>query len=213
MRLTGVTSQPESSKLDWAVAAAAPKVQRIVERLAAEAKSYNAFAQRLTEIFPKVENDISIRAQLQKLPALGRDPAPGELEALLVEMSDLMSKMSPDALGEQEKLLLLVSKIHPAQWRDMRAERRDRERCNSFDELLAYWRERVTDDALERYLYAQAKGVTKEKIHLLGEQPEAESSGKGGKGKGQSRGRGKGKGQGPDKPPRQAEASFKAKIT
>ena len=63
MRLTGVIRAPEGTKLDWAVAAATMKVKRLVERLAEEAESFEQFSQKLCEVFPKVENNISLREQ------------------------------------------------------------------------------------------------------------------------------------------------------
>ena len=40
------------------------------------------FLHRLEETYPKVENDIAIRQELNKLPPLGKEPTPGELELL-----------------------------------------------------------------------------------------------------------------------------------
>jgi len=116
------------------------KYQRVVEKLAEESADLRQFLHRLEETYPKVENDIAIRQQLGKLPPLGKETTPGELELLLVEFFDLMGKLSPSALSEQEKILLLVGKIHPTQWREMRADKRNCERCDRFQYLVDFWR-------------------------------------------------------------------------
>jgi len=101
LRLTGVGHQADSIQLDWCVAASTAKVQRIVERLAEEAQTFEGFATRLQQVFPRVENDFSIRALLAKLPQLGKEPAPAELEQLLVETEYLLSRLSPNAVEKR----------------------------------------------------------------------------------------------------------------
>ena len=88
----------------------------------------------------------------------------------------------------------------------MRSERFNRSRFNSYDELLAFWREKVKDDALERYLYSQAKATTSqnkgsERVDFVGEATQPD----------QGKGKGKGKGARP-KDSGSAEPQFKARI-
>ena len=84
---------------------------------------------------------------------LGRESTPQEVESLLIEMEELFSRMTPGALGLQESLLILVSKIHPMTWKEIRAERLNRRKCDSYESLKDLLREKAKDDHLERYLF------------------------------------------------------------
>ena len=50
-----------------------------VERLAETTRDFAAFVAKLEEIFPKLETDTTIRAKLNDVPALPREPSPQQV--------------------------------------------------------------------------------------------------------------------------------------
>jgi hypothetical protein len=80
--------------------------------------SFVGFIQKMESLFPSIENDISLRDALKKIPMLSREPTPQEVEHLLIEFSEIMSRMSTGAMGSQEALLMLVQKIPAQTWKD-----------------------------------------------------------------------------------------------
>ena len=74
-----------------------------------------------------------------------------------MELNGLLSKMSPGAMSAQEKTLTLVSKIHPLAFKELRAEKKNRSRCEDFEQLCELLREKAWDDTLERHIFNQQK--------------------------------------------------------
>ena len=65
--------------------------------------------------------------------------------------------MSPGALGDQEKLLLLAKKIHPKTFQELRLDRFYKRRTESFQELKSALLEKSQEDWIERQLFHQKK--------------------------------------------------------
>ena len=126
-----------------------------MDSLADKTSSFEELLESINQVFPKVENSISVRQQLAKILPLQRETSPQEVESLLLEMETLFLKLPPEAFSEEEKGLLLVSKIPPQTWKEIRSERCWRNRCDSFESLKELLREKVRDDTLERFLFAQ----------------------------------------------------------
>ena len=51
----------------------------------------------------------------------------------------------------------LVSKIHPLAFKELRAEKKNRSRCEDFEQLCELLREKAWDDTLERHIFNQQK--------------------------------------------------------
>ena len=107
-------------------------------------------------------------------------------------------------MSPQEKTLTLVGKIHPTAFKDLRADRNNRPKCEDFHLLAQLLREKAVDDTLEKHIYQQQKEPKafpkEQKLNVDMEQgvPEHQPLGKGkGKGKGLGKGRGKGKAASP----------------
>ena len=71
---TQVEHSDERTKLDWLVAASIGKSTIIVENLADDATTLIEALDRMATVFPKIENDLSVRQQLEKLPFLQYAP-------------------------------------------------------------------------------------------------------------------------------------------
>ena len=66
LRFTQVEHCDEGTKLDWLVAASIVKSAIIVENLADDATSLIEALDRMATVSPKIENDLSVRQQLEK---------------------------------------------------------------------------------------------------------------------------------------------------
>jgi len=206
LRLTGLGQAPEKLKLDWLIEACSPKVKRLVEKACEEMHwSLSGTLQQLEKLFPKIENDLTVRASLEKLVALPQSPEPAAVAQLFLEMDELMAHLSEKAMSDQEKYLVLLSKIHPKMYQEIRGDRFLKGRSETYESLREVLMEKANDDWLEKQL--QKRNVTHHALKPLVEvqdqspPPEKGGKGKGGKGKG---GKGKG-GRGPpgQKPPPQ----------
>ena len=99
LRLSGVHRASERVKLDWVLVAAAPNFRKLLEKVVEEEPTWEGFWDRMEKLFPKVENDLSIREKLRQVPQLPKEASPHEVEVLLLELNDLFSKLSPGAMS------------------------------------------------------------------------------------------------------------------
>ena len=233
LRLSQLTTAEDQVKLDWLYQACTGKVKRILDGILEKETHFESVLERLAELFPKVENTISVRQLLQKVPPLPYKMFPADVEQMFLELETLFTKIPAESMSQDEKLLLLVSKINAAQWKEIRAERSWRKRCETYEDLKTLLREKARDDYLERFLLDQVQ--KKERTFYMESQGQNYGKGYGkgkgwhanefqsqemhfqlseqGKGKGKGRGRGEpnagkgGKGKGEPKAP-----EFKAKI-
>ena len=113
LRLTGVLSADNLTKKDWLIQSCSPKVKKVVETLAERVESFEELLEEIDKVFPKVENSVSLKAQLSKIAPLNRDPSPADVEHLFLEVETIFSKLSIGAMSDEDKLLTLVSKVSP----------------------------------------------------------------------------------------------------
>ena len=184
----------DDTKRDWLIQACNPKIRKMVDSLADKTSTFEELLESISQIFPKVENSISIRQQLAKVQMLSREATPSEVETLLLEIESLFLKLPPNTFSEEEKTLLLVSKIPPPMLKEIQTERAWRSRCDTFESLKDLLREKAKDDALERHIFNQMQ--KRDKTFFMADdafshqqfamQEHGKGKGKGGRGKGET---------------------------
>ena len=113
LRLSGVEGAPTSFQFDWLVQCTVPKFRKVVERVVEEHKDWEPLLLALAELFPRLENDLTLRVSFEKLPSSPFSPEPAQVKRLLVEFEEVCSRTTLGALGAQEKYLLFSRKVHP----------------------------------------------------------------------------------------------------
>jgi hypothetical protein len=165
LRLSGVEGCSEAFQLDWLIQCSTSKVKKIVEKVVEENKSLELALLSLAELFPRLENDLTLRESLERLPPLPYGPEPSQVKKLLVEFAEVTSRMTRGALGDQERYLMFSRKLHPKTFSELRADRHYRRRTETFDDLKLAVLEKSQEDWLEKALQ---KKVT---LHTLQESP------------------------------------------
>ena len=160
---------------------------------------------RMSKLFPKLENDLSLRQKLDKVLPLPHLPEPSQVAQLYVDIEELLGKMTIGSMSDQEKYILLSRKLHPKTFSEMRADRHFKRRTETFEELKAALLEKSEEDWLEKNLLQ----LKRENVHTMQDgssQPAQKTQtqfprSSAGKGRGKG-GKGKGKGNSdPEKPP------------
>ena len=123
MRLSGVEVASEKVQLDWLLQACTPKVKRLVEKVVEEKVCMGDVLRTLEDLYPKLENDISLRSSIEKVPSLPANPDPAIVAQLFLELEELFARMSKGSMGDQEKFLMLVKKFHPKTFSELRGDR------------------------------------------------------------------------------------------
>jgi hypothetical protein len=206
LRLSGGNTMSEKLKLDWLIESITPKVKRLIEKLVEESDSrLEKVLRQMEALFPKIENDLTIRSAIEKIPQLPQNPDPAQVANLLLELESLFGKLSENAMSDQEKFLTLLKKLHPRTYGEIRADRFYKRRSETFSDLKATLVEKVGEDWVEKNLLKREnflrplmeKGAGKgEKDPENGEKKVAGKAGGKGVGKGGEKGSGKGKGRG-----------------
>ena len=78
-RLTGVSGAPDSIKIDWIVQHSALQHRPILQKLSKNTCTLENFVIRLGTLFPKVENDVSLRTKIAQIPPLQKSGQPQEV--------------------------------------------------------------------------------------------------------------------------------------
>ncbi len=76
--------------------ASAPKVRTLVEKVVGETRNLQDVLLKLEQLFTKLKNDITLRANLEKVPQLQIRPEPSHVDQFFVEFEEM---------SEQGKLL------------------------------------------------------------------------------------------------------------
>ena len=167
LRLTGLVHASDMVKRDWLINSMSAKVKRTLERINDEVSSFDELFDRLQRLFPKIENDVTIRNLMQKVPVLPKEPHQNELEQIIIELDELFSRLSNESMSDQDKLLILVSKVHTQMWKEIRQDKIYKLRCDTFDHFKEVLREKVSEDYLERYLYTQKRDQFTGKLNVM----------------------------------------------
>jgi hypothetical protein len=205
LRLSGLQSASDQVKSDWLAQAAEPQVYKITMKVLKDNENdLERSLRALGEIFPTLENDLTIRKKIESLQPLGYAPEPQVLAAFLLDFETLASKLSPGAWTDQDRLLSLISKINPRTFQEIRSHPTFRPRTDTFLEFKQVLQEKVKEDWVDRKL------VTPKQLQVLSLDPQnqmqvdqaPQSSGSGphnfqnrGRTKGQAPNIGKGKGK------------------
>ena len=207
LRMTNVMNEPNETKMDWLLEACNGKTRPIVKKLIQESISLDQVLHAMSKLFPKLDNDLTLRSKLDKIQTLQHNCEPSQVAQLFLEMEELMGRMSKSAMSDQEKFILLTKKIHPKTYAEMRADRFFKRRTETFTDLKNALLEKVEEDWQERHLVQ----LKKETIHALQNDDSAVRSH--GRGKGKGKGAGPPKGKGFNKSVQNDPPNFQASIT
>ena len=67
LRLSGVLHESEEVKIDWLVEFSSPKVRPVVKKITKEKHTISDVLEEMAKLFPKMENDLTIRAKVEKV--------------------------------------------------------------------------------------------------------------------------------------------------
>ena len=151
----------------------APKVRPIVKKIAKEKSILTEVLEEMSKLFPKMENDLTLRTKLGKVVQLPYSPDPSAVAQLFIDIEEVFGKMSADSMSDQEKFLILLKKIHPRTFQEMRQDRFYKRRSETYAELKQSLYEKAEEDWQEKHLVQ----LKKENVHALVQQPSSSTQG------------------------------------
>ena len=213
LRLSGLQQMSDQVKTDWLIQACDPQVYKIVVNTVKESQGdLEASLTKLGEIFPTLENDLTLRKKIEALPPLPYGPEPPQVVTFLLEFENLAHKLTANAWTDQDKLLALISKIHPKTFQEIRANPILRPKTDTYADMKHTLQEKVKEDwvdkkmtnpktlqvlAVDTPMQVDSPQPTSTNVsqagqgsHFQGRQPRQQSKGNPGKGKGKGSSKG-----------------------
>ena len=200
LRLSGLQNASEQTKTDWLVQASDPKIYKIVTATVKENQGdLEATLTKLGEIFPTLENDLTVRRKIEALTSLSYAPDPAQLATFLLEFETLLGKLSENSMTDQDKLLHLINKLHPKTFQELRASPVWRPHTDTYSGIKQALTEKVKEDWVDKRLVVTQKNLLAQTEQMQvdsAQTPQSTSyqhqSRSLGKGKGKGKGQGKG---------------------
>ena len=131
-------------------------LQRQVKTAIRKSSSWGDFLERLEQMYPVYETDLSVRTEIEELPPLPEFPTAARISEFVAQLEELMGRMNPSSIGTTEPHLWLVGKIPPRTWENCKETSERKSRTHSYDELvdllIELAMERVNDSQMDKYL-------------------------------------------------------------
>ena len=91
---------------------------------------------RLEQMHPVHETDLSVRTEIEDLPPLPEWATAARISEFVVQLEELMGRMSPSSYGPIEPHLWIVGNIPTRTWDDCRETSGRKSRTHSYDDLV-----------------------------------------------------------------------------
>ena len=88
------------------------ELQERVSKLLKSATSFEDFLEKLQDLYPTLETDLSILGEISKVSHLPYDPKSEQVVVLLETLERLFDKLNPGVMTEERKLMELCSKVN-----------------------------------------------------------------------------------------------------
>ena len=111
--LTGKTKAKDREKANRIVQGIKdPELQERVSKLLKSATSFEDLLEKLQDLYPTLETDLSILGEISKVSHVPYDPKPKQVVKLLETLERLFNKLNPGVMTEERKLVQLSLKVN-----------------------------------------------------------------------------------------------------
>ena len=149
--VTGLREAPDNLKCEWLIQTTEAKLRKTVQEIASQSQQhFSTTLERLCDIFPDLENDLTIRQKVEKLASLSSQPMPSEILQLLFQMEEQFGKLTENAMSDQEKFLVLSKKIHHVHFSKLREDRHFRDQMDTYDSLKKVFLDQASEHMVKK---------------------------------------------------------------
>lgn len=156
--MSGLHSDVDEVKCYWLIECMAPKFRKVVENLVESSECQLVpVLSKMNTLFPQLENDLSIRLLLDKIPLLPYQPEPSVVAQMFFDIEERLAELTDNAMSDQEKLILLIKKVHPRTYQEMRQDRFYKDKMSTFFLLKESLLSKTMEDWTEKSLSVHKK--------------------------------------------------------
>ena len=158
--LTGKTKAKDRVKANLIVQGIKDsELQERVSKLLKSATSFEYFLKKLQDLYPTLQMDLSILAEISKVSHLPYDPKPEQVVKLFQTLERLFDKLNPGVMTEERKLMELSSKVNDKLFDEWTKDDKLFARMHSYGSLKDLMKERAQPSVGFKHL-AASRGST-----------------------------------------------------
>ena len=155
-------------------------LQRQVKTAIGKSSNGGDFLERLEQMYPVYETDLSVRTEIEELPPLPKFHTAALISEFAAQLEELMGRMDPSSNGPTEPHLWLVVKIPTGTWDNCRGTSERKARTHSYDDLvdllIELAMERENDSDMDKYLRKHLRRETPAEKYPGGRSPQTHSN-------------------------------------
>ena len=156
LRLTGQTHAIGRVKCDLLLQCCKTKyLEKQVKQIVTKSATFANVLVALERRYPTYETDLSIRAGIQNLPVLPKNPKPARVSELLADLHHWAGRLTPGSYSRDDLLFWLVAKLPRELWDECRSTAERKARVLHYDDLcvllLELGLEKESDQHLNNY--------------------------------------------------------------
>ena len=112
LRLTGQTHASGRVKCDLLLQCCKTTyLEKQVKQIVTKSATFAGVLVALERQYPTYETDLSIRAEIQNLPMVPKNPKPGRVSELLADLNHWAGRLTPGSYSSDDLLFCLVAKL------------------------------------------------------------------------------------------------------
>ena len=136
LRMTGQTRAGGQVKCDLLLQCCKTKyLEKQVKQIVTKSATFADVLIALEQQSPTYDTDLSIRAEIQNLGVLPRNPKPARISKLLADLDHWVGQLTPGSYGSDELLFWLVAKLPRELWDECRATAERKARALNYEDL------------------------------------------------------------------------------
>ena len=156
LRLTGQTHASGRVKCDVLLQCCKTKyLEKQVRQIVTNSATFADVLVALERQYPTYETDLSIRAEIQNLAVLPKNPKPGRVSELLADLDHWAGRLTPGSYSSDDLLFWLVAKLPRELWDECRSTAERKARSLRYEDLcvllLELALEKESDQDLNNY--------------------------------------------------------------
>ena len=153
LRLTGQTHGSGRVKCDLLLQCCETKyLEKQVRQIVTNSATFADVLVASERQYPTYETDLSIRAQIQKLPVLPNNPKPGRVSELLADLDHWAARLTPGSYSSDDLLFWLVAKLPRELWDECCSTAERKARSCRYEDLCVLLLELALEKESDQHL-------------------------------------------------------------
>ena len=159
LRMTGRTRASRRVECDLLLQCCKTKyLEKQVDQIVTKSATFADVMVALERQYPTYETDLSIRAEIQNLAVVPKNPKPARISELLADLDHWVGQLTPGSYGSDELLFWLVAKLPRELWDECRWTAERKARALNYEDFSVLPLELALEKESDQHLNAYRPG-------------------------------------------------------